>query len=131
MNNKLLLDQIIKRCKKELPEHPRRHSFPHWCFLTDGSSILAVAINKAHEPNKKYGYHGKEYRPTVHAELAAVLKYRKRTAKKMYAVNVRLGRQGDLRIACPCKPCRDILKLAGVSRVYFSTEYGWGDIRLS
>jgi tRNA(Arg) A34 adenosine deaminase TadA len=126
-----ILDEIVKRCRKEAPNHPERENFLHWTFLLRDNSIISYGVNRRHEPPKFLGYHTKAIQergfvPKWHSELDSV----KRAKAKLYgcvAVNVRLNKSGQIRLAMPCQACRNLLYYVNCKRVYFTTEYGWGE----
>lgn len=127
------LTKLVSVCSGELHTHPERLHFPHWSFVTSGHTVLAKGVNRRHEPPRHYGYHSlfksPTYRPKWHAELDALTRYGRRGGK-IDVVNVRLNRGGHPRMAMPCRACRDFMRMCNVNKVYFTTEVGWGLLKL-
>lgn len=123
---KSLLAQILDRCQRELISHPQYDFFAHWTFLVKNNKIISNGVNRAYEPPRCFGYHSRrDCKPKWHSEADAIRRS-KRNLVDCIAVNVRLNKQGRVRLSMPCQVCRHILNVVGVKKVYFSTEYGWG-----
>ncbi len=78
---------------------------------------LTVAIGVRHDGTMVISKNGSDFKPNplIHAE--------RRLLKKggMKSVTVlRFNRDGELKMAKPCKHCAKALELAGVSKVYYS-----------
>lgn len=129
---KSILKNIIDQCKKELHKHPEKNHFAHWTFIYQYDRLISKGMNRSYEPPKSFGYHGKEpsYKPKWHSEADAVKRARYNLVNCV-AVNVRLNKSGQIRFSAPCQTCRNILYVINCRKVYFTTEYGWGVIRLS
>jgi tRNA(Arg) A34 adenosine deaminase TadA len=127
---KALLKQMLRQCRLEVDNHPQKDFFPHWTFLVVDNKIISVGMNRELEPPKSFGYHKPElvelgFKPKWHAELDAIKRARTNLTGCV-AVNVRLNKQGEVRLSMPCKACRSLLNVVNCSRVYFTTEFGWG-----
>lgn len=124
---KSLLDIALNKSKKTLESHPEYENFPHWTFLVQDNQIVSSGLNRKHEPDVYYGYHDckdKTFIPKLHSEPNAI-KRCVRVLNDFYAINIRLNRQGQMKMSMPCKTCRRILFTLGCKRVYFTTEFGW------
>ncbi len=124
---KSMLTQILLKCRKDLPEHPEYLHFPHWTFFIRNNEFVSQGVNRKHEPEKKYGYHIKDFKPKWHAELDAIRRCRRGLAD-LIVVNVRLNKNGNARMSMPCKTCRNLLYAIDVKKIYFTTESGWGTL---
>lgn len=123
-----ILKSLVQTCKKALPRHPELACYPHWTFIINPKTfqVLSVGVNRTHEPSRKYGYHDHrdvKFKPKLHAELDAIRKCR--LPKDFIAVNVRLNKTGQVRLAQPCRACKNLLWVLGCRKVYFSTPEGW------
>lgn len=128
--NKKILNLILNDCKKSLKKHPQYNYYPHWTYLIRNNEIIAIGKNNGFEPSKKFGYHRHKdptYIPKCHSELNAI-KSCKRGLENLIVVNVRLNKSGKIRMAMPCKTCRNLLNSLNVKKVFFTTEFGWGQI---
>lgn len=125
---KSLLNQAIIRSRRDLAKHPERNNFPHWTFVVWENKIVAIGLNRKCEPDRKYGYHrieDKTFVPKLHSELDAI-RHCNRNWSLVEMINVRLNREGVVRLAMPCLTCRNLISVLGIKRVYFTTESGWG-----
>lgn len=97
----------------------------HGAVLVKGGSVINSAFNK-----DKFSAFGARFRSddcgpaTHHAELSCVhgLDRSKTSGANIFVV--RINRAGELRLSKPCPMCHDILKFAGVKKVYYSTNNG-------
>lgn len=125
-----MIEQVLRQCKRQLPKHPELTCFPHWTFLigTRTQSVLSVGMNRRKEPDKHWGYHNDPdptFVPKWHAELDAVCKARYRLSESVFiAINVRLSKSGELRMAKPCAACFRILCRFGCRRIYYTITNG-------
>jgi hypothetical protein len=123
---KSLLKQILEVCGKKLSRHPELNNFPHYSFVIKDGKIVSWARNSKVEPPKHFGYHrkwDKGFRPKYHSELAA---YKKNPVKPPFQiVNVRLTRQGKLRMSKPCPACTKLMTALGCCRFYYSFDHGF------
>ena len=148
---KFLLQEILKKCHAQLPRHPQKDNFIHWTFLVKDGKIISCGVNRPIEPPRHYGYHrefetvksvqgstphhiksgldaqDKPLIPKWHSELDAIKKCRG-SLVDCVAVNVRLNKTGQERISMPCKTCRRLLYVTNIKKVFFTTEFGWGEL---
>jgi len=92
----------------------------HGCVIFKDSQVLSVGHNKMINlwRLRHYGYN----RTSLHAEADALIKER-RCFEGMCLLVVRLGKT-KLRNSKPCKSCMAMIKEAGISTVFFSTQLG-------
>lgn len=130
-----LLQTIVQKSKSGLLKHPELMYFPHWTFIVQDNKVISMGQNHSGSTHKYFGYdrdrHNKVgyYVPKYHSEADAVRKCRK-TLRSFEAINIRLNRLGELKLSYPCKICYSLLEWLGCKRIYFSTDTGWGDIKL-
>lgn len=93
----------------------------HFCFIFKGGNLCAWASNK-----RIQHWEGKF---SLHAEEGALrwLQDNTRTSKnhgKYSLVSIRVNKLKQLRNAKPCGPCQALIRLAGIMKVYYSTDEG-------
>lgn len=125
------LEQLIRECRKKLPNHPELDNYPHFSFVfSKTGERLGAGINGCYEPPRHWGYHKRGYRPKLHAEIRAFLAARRRLGTKgsgFTIVNVRLDKDGVVKNSAPCCTCRTLLTSLGCSSFIFSISDGnWG-----
>lgn len=95
-------------------------------FLTDKrGNVLSKGVNsytKTHPTQAEYaGRTGNEYRIYLHAEIAALVK----SKKKPYAIYIaRKFKNDEFALARPCPVCSLALKEAGVKKIVYTTDEG-------
>jgi hypothetical protein len=128
---KRLLRHAVDTALGKLPHHPELNHFPHFSFVVARGRIMSWATNTKMEPPKHYGYHRPwdgTYRPKFHAE---VLAYRRSEVVGPFEIiNVRLNRNGDVKLSRPCVPCCRLLGSLGCRRIWFSSEVGFLSVDL-
>lgn len=131
--NKRILRQCLKIAKDYLPKHPEFHCYPMYSFVVQGDKIVEWDTNNNGVPDGPlYPMYAARVShldgtPKTHAEVNS---YRKAKGllnrnKDFEVVNIRLTRQGEMRIAAPCSCCYQFLKSLGASKAYFTTSAGW------
>lgn len=105
--------------------HPHRKEMCslHAAAIVRGGSILSVGINKP-KRNSFVDIHAHHKGCTVHAEVDAILKIRKKidlTGAKIYVVRVKKINEKPGNSA-PCQMCQAVLKKYGFKRAYYTTE---------
>jgi hypothetical protein len=123
---KHVLAYVMSVCRKNLDRHPELNNFPHYSFILKDNKITSWARNSKIEPPRHFGYHrdwDATYRPKYHAELAA---YRKHPIKPPFEIiNVRMSKQGLLRISKPCLACTRLMTALGCRKFYYSFQGGF------
>lgn len=130
MNNTL-----IKNCNTlallHLPKHPQYAYYPHYSFIIQHNTLIEWGTNMAGLPPAHFGYQSQSRAPKLHAEFVAYRKARGLLTTKPFEVyNIRLNRQGSVKLSAPCGVCQQWLASVGCSIVWFTTDYGIGKIRL-
>jgi deoxycytidylate deaminase len=118
---RLIFDQIRN--------HPFKKNLTalHGSLITKGGSVISWGLN---EPGKCGFSESYAYHPgfTRHAELNAIKKVRRKidlTGAVCY--NLRIDKNGEIRMSKPCPSCEKLLLNYGFKKVYFSTENGFMD----
>jgi hypothetical protein len=105
----------------------------HYSYAIVDGSVYVVGVNKASEPAKHLGYHGRVTEPKIHSELDAYKKLRKIVPigkVNWEIVNVRVNRSGEMKMSKPCIVCETWLREVGCTKVTYTTEVGWNEISL-
>lgn len=130
---KSILDDCLRDAKKRIHKHPEYENYMHWSFIIKDNKIISKGVNHNTEPHKKFGYHelkrGLDFRPKFHSELDSIVSS-KRNVRESIMINIRLSKSGEIKTSLPCKSCRRILKIFGIKKCYFTTEYNWGYLTL-
>jgi hypothetical protein len=111
----------------------------HWTFIVQNNKILGWGTNNNAIPHKGLGFwnnrfdhreDGDQHEPKTHSELSAYKKAKGLLdpGKKWEAVNIRLNREGAMKMSKPCRCCYEFLKTLECSSVHFSTDCGWAKI---
>jgi tRNA(Arg) A34 adenosine deaminase TadA len=123
---KKILKKVLEVCNKRLSKHSELDNFPHYSFVVKNGKIISWAKNSKVEPPLHYGYHrpwDEGYKPKYHAELAA---YKKCPVKPPFEIiNVRMNKQGLLRISKPCAVCARLMTTLGCRKFYYSFNNGF------
>lgn len=99
-------------------------NYKHAAIITKGSNILSLATNKRsnNKITRKYG----SFCISVHAEIRALLKLRRKAIQRKYnnltLYSCRVGKSFDeARISKPCNVCMELMVDFGVDTiVYFN-----------
>ena len=90
------------------------------------SKICSVGVNRQHEPDKKFGYHGRrnsiDFVPKLHSEADVLRKYYNRLSKGWSLINIRLSKSGNLALSLPCFVCLNLVKKYDVNEIWYSTN---------
>lgn len=124
---KSILIECIRIAKAKLELHPERCNFPHYSFIIQQNKIVEWATNIAFEPPVHYGYHkALGYKPKFHAEVHAYKKAKGILINDNFSiVNIRLGKDGDLKLSAPCEACHSLLSCLGCNKFYYSSPTGF------
>lgn len=118
----------IARAKNTPDTHPKwgngRH---HFTFIIQDNKIVEMGINRKGPPLKAFGY--EEYQG-IHSENDAYKKAKGilNDQKQFEAVNIRLNKRDELRLAAPCPCCYEFLTDLGCKTIWFSTAVGFAKI---
>jgi hypothetical protein len=139
---KTLLREALRIAREKLCNHPKlketakRSMFIHYSFVVQDNKIVEYGYNRSEkEPPKTFGYHDRFggndwYIPGTHSEVDA---YRKAKGlmnknKPFEIINIRLNRQGEIRLSAPCKCCHQLLQEFGCKTFYYTTDVGMSKI---
>ena len=115
-----LIEEAYNRCSFE-----RGRTF-HISFIVERNKILASGINdegKTHPTSARMG----RFTQSLHSELKACINFRNqysRNTDSCSLYNVRLDRQGRIRMAKPCWACGKLLDMVGFKQVWYTDNYG-------
>lgn len=127
---KQLFDDAVKFAKKKLSKHSQG-CYAHYSFIVQNNEIIGYGVNQDGEPLIHWGYKRMKddpsYTPKIHAEIHA---YRKNKSlidktKNFEIINIRLNKQGELRLSKPCTCCAKLLSELGCKKFYYSSEKGF------
>ena len=124
-----ILKECIRISREKNLQRDRTSDFRHYSFIIQKNKVVEWGTNVSKVPPMiQFGY------PKTagwHSEANA---YRKAKgildSSSFEVINIRLNRQGDLRLSKPCKCCHSFLTELGCSAVWFSTELGFAKLRL-
>lgn len=91
--------------------------------IVSGGRILSVGFNKHNTNGLTERYKIKDHTCSVHAEIAAVAKARKKIrleGSKIYVV--RIHRDGTPAMAKPCEMCQHVLFNYGIKKAIFTVD---------
>lgn len=131
--NKNILKECVRLSKRQnnADKHPQFHNYIHWSFIVQDNMIVEIGKNKQGKP--KYTNFGYIKTAKIHSEHDVYEKAKGLLKKNrpFEIVNIRLNKQGDLRLSKPCACCCKFLDFIGCKTVWFSTEVGFAKLRLS
>ena len=132
--NKNLLRHCIGRSLRGLSSHNQYKHYIHYSFAVVDGSVYVVGTNKSAVPSVHLGYNQRVPEPKIHSELDAYKKLRKIVpiGKVQWSlINVRLNRSGEMKNSRPCHVCQEWLSQVGCTEVYYTTEAGWSNMKMS
>jgi tRNA(Arg) A34 adenosine deaminase TadA len=104
----------------------------HGAVLIKGGSVISVAKN-----SNRYSSFGQRFMPrqknwlaTHHAELGCILGLDKSITKGTTIYVARVSKEGEVKNSKPCELCQAVLKHVGVRKAIYTTEDGWGCMKL-
>lgn len=122
---KHVLDGLVRRARRWLPNHPQYDCYAHFCFVFQSGRLVAAGTNTVHEPPRHHGYHRQvpAGRPKTHAEWTAYRRARRNSLSgEFVVVNIRLNKGGRTKPAKPCQCCYDLLRSFGCREFVCSLE---------
>lgn len=129
-----LIREALRIAREKLPSHPQFSNWPHFCFIVQGNQIVEWGYNTENDPPIHMGYQTRlgGANSKTHAEVNAyrAAKGLLTVNKPFESINIRLSRQGDLRLSAPCTCCANFLKTMGCTRCWFSIDMGFAKIRM-
>lgn len=97
----------------------------HFSFLLDKNRVVSVGWNlsfKTHPIAKKFGTRFE----SLHSEAVAIIGFggEVEELKKLWLINLRFNKVGELCMSAPCKKCTKMLRFFGIERAVYSGEDG-------
>lgn len=106
----------------KLAKQSNHHTHLFGCVVVDKDQIIAVGTNKLKtHPKSAHKWN------MLHSELSAIFSARFKDLKGCTAYVYRENLHGKPGMAKPCKVCEAALKEAGIRKVYYTTETGYGE----
>ena len=126
---KKLLHQALKIARSEHATHPEWQNYMHWTFIVQHNQLLEWGTNVEGDPPPGMGYH---QRAKIHSELRAYRRGKGLLDRNAdwSIINVRLSRQGEIKISAPCETCVSWLSAVGARKAAFTTPSGWASLKL-
>ena len=94
--------------------------------MAQGKRVLAVAVNSMRtdpmnctDPRSQAAFH---------AEVAVLRQMRNRDLRNVTLYVARLNRNQVAALSKPCLACQAVIEYAGVSKVVYTTDEGWGEL---
>ncbi len=127
---------ILRECVRIATErnsftlHPSYSQYPHMSFIIQDNKIIEFGYNRCGKPPHGFGYADFH---KIHSETDAYRKAKGVLDKFKYfeMINIRIGKNNDLKISKPCKCCMNFLKTIKCSKVYFSTDKGFFKLKIN
>lgn len=103
----------------------------HCSFAVYKSRVICVGVNdytKSHRHHRFGHYRDYKgfttpYEASMHSEAALAIRLGEESWEDYEIVNIRVGNNDDIRMACPCANCVNMLiKPLGPKRVFYSTD---------
>ena len=124
-----MIDQSLTIALRDLARRNAR--WLHWSFVFQ-RGLVEWGVNLVGTPSgyQKLGYHPERH--YLHSEVTAWNKavglMDRRRPWSM--VNVRLNRQGEVRMARPCQVCEAYMRSCGCREVHYTTDDGFSRMLL-
>lgn len=119
-----ILRECARRAINKLPRHPQS-TWKHFSFIISDGKILSCGVNRTGEPDPSYPEHCK-----IHAEVDAFRKARGILDSDFDVVNIRMNKNGHIRMSAPCPHCENFLRSVKCSSVFYSTNEGFEEFVL-
>jgi hypothetical protein len=130
---KKLITESVRIARTKLTNHPQRDCYLHYSFIIQNNKIVEYATNGTWEPPIYFGYHRfeKGSKPKLHAEIWAFKKARGiiDQNKSFQIINIRMNKQGQIKMSKPCKACYNLMTTFGCDRFWYSSEAGFLELR--
>lgn len=126
---KQLLNQSARVALANAHKHPEHQHYLHWSFIVQNNQIVEWGVNRTGIPDPQWGY---KPNSKIHSELSAYKKARLLLDRGPFdLINVRLNRQGLIKLSAPCVTCAGWLAANGCRKVWFTSPAGWASITLT
>jgi hypothetical protein len=129
MNIEKILSECLEDALGRLVDHPRFRHKIHFSYIYQDGKRICMGENVAGNPPDSLPIKYFDY-SLVHAEAVAYIRSRKKLNRKQpwIAINIRLNRQGVMRMAAPCPCCFRLMTMAGCERFFFTTDAGFASL---
>jgi deoxycytidylate deaminase len=134
MNNRLFnrLVEVSKAMKDRRQTGMRFHT----TFFLKKSKIVCVGwndYNKSHRSHKLGEYKAHKfckdaYRPSIHSECAAVIKFGETDLSNYEICNVRIDNNSDISLSKPCPNCMKLITSLSPKKIFYSTPNGFEEL---
>lgn len=125
---KNIFNNCLRIAREKLSIHPEYENYPHYTFIIQNNNILGYGYNMKGEPPKEFGYHTRLNGglPKLHSEFVAYKKIKGILNNEEFEIlNIRLNRQGKMKLSHPCSCCLNFLIETKCKNIYYSTENGY------
>lgn len=127
-----IINECVRTARSEISGHPEftTNGYLHWSFIVQKNKILGRGKNKVGKPY--YNGFGYSDISKIHSEGDVYRRVKGIIESNLTfeVINIRLNRQGDLRLSKPCDCCFRFLNFVGCKTVYFSTDLGFARLML-
>lgn len=131
MRKQIILDCLrVARGQVFNKNHPEYGNYLHWTFIVQDGKVLGFGRNRPGRPY--YDNFGYTALSKIHSEMDCWRKVKGliNSNKSFKCINIRLNKQGELRLSKPCACCVSFLDFVGCHSVIFSTEAGFGKLNI-
>lgn len=104
--------------------------FRHGAVLVSHGKIINVSSNDNRFCDFGTKFRSQPGKATLHAELGAILNVSNKSTKNSVIYVVRVSTNGELRNSKPCSMCEAAMKFVGISRVIYSVDGGYEEMKL-
>lgn len=100
-------------------------SCKHFTFICERNKIISVGWNNSWKTRPEAAKYGHRFN-SIHAEVDAIKKFPHNIAllPKYSLYNVRLLKSGRVAMSRPCGPCSKLLFDFGVSKLFYTNNFG-------
>jgi len=125
-----ILNECLNKALKLNPRHPEMSCYHHFSFIVQGNKIIEWATNRGNGAKPLIGYGSWQ---KLHSENCAYFRAKGLLDKhkSFDTVNIRLTKNGDLKLSRPCRCCVAFLRFLGCKTVWFTTELGFAKLHIN
>ena len=117
------IDSVIKRLREE-SKKAAHDQYIMACAIFNKKSIISIGVNKALSWKKDVPSKFKKWPTSIHAEVDAIHKARKKNLKGCSLLVVRFLKDGNLAMAKPCNFCMSYINYVEISNICYSNDKG-------
>jgi deoxycytidylate deaminase len=121
--NRRLSETVVRLSRNLIECTP--HQFKHFSFAIKRNAIYSVGWNKPWQTHP-LGLRFHHKISSIHSEISCLSKLNVVPAEfsKFTIINVRLDKEGTVRLSKPCQCCQNMLAAFGITEVYYSSNSG-------